>query len=440
MRYTTRIIVPPKIRRSGLPGGKESRHAPHVIGVKKSFGFGDCLGLAAPGHLRAAAAYKDWAPFFAQQSVEEITRTNRTPDEVLRTALRAVELEGFRQPWGADADRLKTPSDVETAATAGFTLFTIDPSEYIEHAAETLPIDELEGRIGSMVEGGELPENWFEPYLGRSIDLPGDWSLKLTQAPLQRAAVKFGRAVEHCRRMYEAAMRANRGRPVEIEVCMDGTMSPATPLEHLFVGLELEARGVRVTNLALRLAGDFEPGIDYHGDLEAFENRLREHVAIAQFCGPYKLAIHGGSDKFNLYPLIGRLCGELVHIKTSGTTFLEGLRAICRVDVALFLEIARFCQDRFAECRGSSGCSTTVEEVRALGDAESLESENVFLDERSGRQMFLATYGPLLTEGRATNGRLFKAAMVETLTGVADLHHEIIAAHFEKHLRMLNAG
>ena len=440
MRYTTRIIVPPKIRRSGMPGGKEARYAPQVIGIKKSFGFGDRLGLAAPGHIRAAALYKGWAPFIAQQSVEEMAQTGRNPQDVMRAAVRTVEEETFRQPWGADADRLKNSTDVEAAAQAGFTLFTIDSSEYIKAAADTMPGQELDRRIALMVSEGDLPEGWFEPYLGRSIELPGDWKLELTREPLQRTAVKFGPAIQHCQRMYEAAMRSNRGRAVEIEICLDGAGTAATPMEHLFVGLELEARGVRITNLALRWADDFEVGMDYAGDLEVFENRLSEHMAIAQFCGPYKLGFHGGSDKFSLYPLIGRLCGDQVHIKTSGTTYLEGLRAICRADLPLFAEIAHYCQRCFEENKISSSLTATLEEVRALGEVEGPESEHVFLDGRPGRQMFLTTYGALVAHGRASDGRGFKEAMMETLSRHADLHHEIIASHFEKHLRMLNTG
>ncbi len=428
MRYTTRIIVPPKVLRSGQPGGKEARYAPQVVGIKKSFGFGDRLGLAAPGHLRAAAAYRDWTPFFAQQSAEELAETGRTTLEVMRAAYRTVEEHGYKQPWGADANRLKTPGDVEAAAEAKYTYFTIDPSVSIDDGADGMSTGELESRIESMILDSSLPENWSEPYLGRSIDLPGDWKLDLTLEPLQRAAVKFGRAIQHCVRMYEAIARNNRGRPFEIEVCLDGTALPATPLEHVFVGLELEARGVRVSSLALRLAGDFEAGMDYAGDLEAFEERLKGHAVIAQFCGPYKLSLHGGSDKFSVYPILGRVCGEQLHIKTSGTSYLEGLRAVARADAVLFLEIARFGQERCSAAKGT------------VGNVSPNEAENHFLDEKAGRQMLLATYGPVLTTGRGEDGQLFKEAIVETLNLHADLHHEIIAAHFEKHLRMLGAG
>jgi hypothetical protein len=51
---------------------------PTVLGLSTSFGFGDRLGLATPGHIRAAHA-KGVAAIFAQQSVRENARTGRTP-------------------------------------------------------------------------------------------------------------------------------------------------------------------------------------------------------------------------------------------------------------------------------------------------------------------------------------------------------------------------
>ena len=55
---------------------------PQPLGLRTSFGFGDRLGVATPGHLAAARKY-DFAPIFAQQSIREMERTARTPQEVM---------------------------------------------------------------------------------------------------------------------------------------------------------------------------------------------------------------------------------------------------------------------------------------------------------------------------------------------------------------------
>lgn len=75
------------------------------------------------------------APIFAQQSIRELTRTGRTAHDV--TAAAAVAIDGnWAGPSGADADHLKTFSDVERMSRAGFTFFTIDPSEYVDQNAD----------------------------------------------------------------------------------------------------------------------------------------------------------------------------------------------------------------------------------------------------------------------------------------------------------------
>src|SRR4026207_1545738 len=91
-----------------------------------SFGFGDRLGLATPGHIAALRGTK-FAPVFAQQSVRENSRTGRTPQRVVDDANRAGEAAKLDIAWGADADHLKTIDDLPPFVDAGYTLFTIDP-------------------------------------------------------------------------------------------------------------------------------------------------------------------------------------------------------------------------------------------------------------------------------------------------------------------------
>jgi len=63
---------------------------------------------------------------------------------------------------------------------------------------------------------------------------------------------------------------------------------------------------------------------------------------------PYKLSIHSGSDKFAVYPIIGRVCGDLLHVKTAGTSYLEALRVVAHTHRTLFGKITPFSRERFA--------------------------------------------------------------------------------------------
>jgi hypothetical protein len=112
------------------------------LSLSPSFGFGDRLGLATPGHIAAVRGTK-FAPVFAQQSVRENARTGRTPQQVIDDAKRALEAAGWDAPWGADADHLKTLDDLPAFVEAGYTFFTVDPGEFVDNAADTDSLEVL---------------------------------------------------------------------------------------------------------------------------------------------------------------------------------------------------------------------------------------------------------------------------------------------------------
>lgn len=413
---------------------------PVTLGLKKSFGYGDRLGLATPGHLAAAKKF-GFASIFAQQSIREMARTQRTPEEVMQAAQRALADANFTQPWGADADHLKTPDDVKITAAAGFCFFTIDPSEFVNNRADTMSEAELRAAISEMERDKIFADaGWKQLYLGRRFEIGPDNSLAFTEEKLFRAAAKYARAIAHAERMGRQIAAASAGRAFEIEVSVDETDSPTSALEHLFFGLELKRRAVpSVVSLAPRFIGEFEKGIDYRGDLKQFEASLKEHVAIAKFCGPYKISVHSGSDKFSAYPIVGRLCGELVHVKTAGTSYLEALRVVARTAPKSFAEIAAYCRGRFDTDRKSYHISTTSAEIAAL-PAFTGKEEALYLDERVGRQLLHVTFGSVLVIGRDETGRLFKETILELLHRHANLHREFLDRHFTKHLQLLNQG
>jgi hypothetical protein len=409
------------------------------LGLVPSFGYGDRLGLATPGHL-AANKGTGFAPIFAQQSIREMTRTNRTAEEVMEAARSALASANFTDPWGADADHLKTREDVQVTTKAGFCFFTIDPSEHVENSADGMGEAELVAAVAKQnqdgIYGGQSVESLYE---GKAFSVEGG-DLTFDRESLLRAAVKYGRAVAHCQKMAGYIDEANQDRLYEIEVSVDETDSPTSALEHLFFALELRRRGVTVVSLAPRFIGEFEKGIDYKGDLKAFEASLKQHVAIAREMGPYKISIHSGSDKFSIYPIIGRVCGNLLHVKTAGTSYLEALRVVARVDTPLFREIVDYSGGRFPEDKASYHISVTDADVPGLLKSADDQLEQVFLNEDKGRQVLHVTFGSVLTKGTAASGRTFKDAVMEILHGNADLHAEVLEKHLGKHLRELRAG
>ena len=162
---------------------------------------------------------------------------------------------------------------------------------------------------------------------------------------------------------------------------------------------------------------------------------------MAKFCGPYKVSIHSGSDKFSIYPIIGRVCGDLLHLKTAGTSYLEALRVVARTSPELFAEICAFCRGRFDADRRSYHISATQAEVDALRPfARGAADEALYLDERVGRQLLHVTFGSTLTLGVDAQGRKFKPGIMEALEKNPALHLEFLEKHFDRHLSGLSRG
>jgi len=76
---------------------------PVPLGLGTSAGMGDRLGIATPGHVRALREIRGRvAPIFAQQSIREMQRTGRSPQQVLDEATWGVFEEGWQGGVGAE--------------------------------------------------------------------------------------------------------------------------------------------------------------------------------------------------------------------------------------------------------------------------------------------------------------------------------------------------
>ena len=118
--------------RSALPWLTPSR-----FGLHTSAGFGDRLGLATPGHVRALKAVGATInPVFAQQSIREMGRCRRTPRNVLDDATWGAFQAGWTKPVGGDADHLEHLADLDDTVAAGFVFYTLDPKAEVDPEAE----------------------------------------------------------------------------------------------------------------------------------------------------------------------------------------------------------------------------------------------------------------------------------------------------------------
>ncbi|MCG3178159.1 MAG: hypothetical protein BIFFINMI_00482 [Phycisphaerae bacterium] len=406
---------------------------PGVVGAATSAGLGDRLGLATPAHL-AAVGDSGVVPVPAQQSIREMTRTGRTPQQVMDDAIWGVLQAGWRKPWGADADHLKSTDDIDATAAAGFRMFTIDPGDHVDNGADdydgpdcrarydALPWDELE------ISAADCRETYYD----LKVKLPGGLRLSINEAEARKAAVKYGRAIAHTLGMYRHLVKVVGQGNFDLEMSVDETESPTSPAEHYFIANELRRLGVVPTSLAPRFVGKFEKGVDYQGDLGLFRRQFALHAAIARELGGYKISLHSGSDKFSVYPIAAELTGGLVHLKTAGTSYLEALRAIARVNPGLYREILAFAISRYDADKRTYHVSADLAKVKRpdeLADGE-LESG---LDQFDGRQVLHVTFGSVLTakEGGAWK---FRDRFMKTLRENEETHYQTVSSHLKRHI------
>jgi hypothetical protein len=415
---------------------------PHPLGLRTSAGMGDRLGLATPGHVQAVRAVGGTiAPIFAQQSIREMARTGRTPQQVMDDATWGIFQEGWQAGVGADADHLKTTADIDACAAAGFTFFTIDPGEHVDGAADTDDAATL-GRkydalpwLGLETSAAALRA----AYVGKWLEIEGH-EIAYDDETLLRAAVKYGRAVAHVAAMYRHLLSAGRG-PFELEVSVDETDTPTTHAEHIFIARELRRLGVKWVSLAPRYVGRFEKGVDYIGDpstssgqaLVAFERDFAGHAAIARAVGPYKLSLHSGSDKFSVYPIVARLTKGLVHLKTAGTSYLEALRTIAALDPAFFRELYVFARERYETDRASYHVSAQLARAPRPEDVSQTDLPKL-LDQFDAREILHVTFGSVLRWQNPDGSLRFYDRFMALLTANGDAYAVNLKAHFIRHL------
>ena len=252
---------------------------------KYSFGVGDRFAREGVNQLRALLEAEErfgihFDPVWNKSNREhQIVGTE--PAETRAEADAAVKALNYKGRYFVDADHINLGNVDRFIAASDF--FTIDVADYI-------------GKTGSV-------EDRFLPAI--------------------REAGKIYRHI---------AERKGAGNFVT-EVSMDEVDEAQTPDELRYILQEIAREGIPVQTIAPKFTGRFNKGVDYRGDLAQFEREFEQDLLVIQEAvrayglpDNLKLSIHSGSDKFSIYPIMGRLIrkhGAGIHIKTAGTTWLE---------------------------------------------------------------------------------------------------------------------
>ena len=269
---------------------------------KYSFGVGDRFAHEGINQLKALIEAEErfgvhFVPVWNKSNREhQIVGTE--PIEPRREADAAVKALNYKGQYFVDADHINLNNVDRFIDASDF--FTIDVADYI-------------GKTGTVEE-------------------------------------KFLPAIKEAGKIYRYIASKKGADNFVTEVSMDEVDEAQTPEELRYILREIAKEGIPVQTIAPKFTGRFNKGVDYRGDLARFEQEFEQDLlvieeAVREYGLPdnLKLSIHSGSDKFSIYPIMGRLIRKHdkgIHIKTAGTTWLEENIGLAVADPAA-LELAK---------------------------------------------------------------------------------------------------
>ena len=269
---------------------------------KYSFGVGDRFAHEGVNQLKALIEAEErfgvhFVPVWNKSNREhQIVGTE--PMETRREADAAVAALGYKDQYFVDADHINLNNVDRFIEASDF--FTIDVADYI-------------GKTGTVEE-------------------------------------RFLPAIKEAGKIYRHIAERKGADNFVTEVSMDEVDEAQTPEELRYILKELAAENIPLQTIAPKFTGRFNKGVDYRGDLALFEKEFEQDLlvikeAVKEYGLPenLKLSIHSGSDKFSIYPIMGRLIRKHdagIHIKTAGTTWLEENIGLAVADPAA-LELAK---------------------------------------------------------------------------------------------------
>ncbi len=290
--------------------------------TKYSLGMGDRFAHQGKPQLTAIMMAKERGVHITpvwNKSFREHQIIGSRPVDARKEADNAVKSCGWKDAYFVDADHINLKNVDFFILSSDF--FTIDVADYI---GKTTDPDKVRQFVADQKD------------LHGDLSIPGiEKKFAISQPEIESIARKYLYAIEEAGRIYRYIASKKEKDSFVVEVSMDETDQPQSPLELLFILSGLAQEGIPVATIAPKFSGRFNKGVDYVGDLDQFNREFEQDVAVTQFAVrqfslpvALKLSVHSGSDKFSLYGPIRKTLNKFdagIHLKTAGTTWLEEL-------------------------------------------------------------------------------------------------------------------
>lgn len=332
-----------------------------MILEKFSIGIGDRFGQQGPAQLQAfVKAAREGCRVVPvwNKSHREHTIIGSKPDDVRKEAEQAVKAAGWNSPFHVDADHIGLKNVDLFIPASDF--FTLDVADFIGKPAPAADVDAYLRRHGARAGTLAVP-GIPEPF-------------RVSADDIRAIAGRYLLAVKEAARTFRHIESAKGAGKFVVEVSMDETIEPQTPVEMFFILAAIADEGIPAQTIAPKFTGRFNKSVDYVGNVNRFAKEFEDDLAVIayavkEFALPpnLKLSVHSGSDKFSLYGPIRaalRKHNAGMHLKTAGTTWLaelEGLAAAGGDGLRIAKDVYR---QALARCDEMCGPYATVIDIR----------------------------------------------------------------------------
>ena len=287
---------------------------------KYSFGIGDRFAQQGEAQLKAIIKAKeigiDIVPVW-NKSNREHEIIHSSPADTRAEADKAVRALNWNDDYHVDADHINLNTVDAFIEHSDF--FTLDVADY----------------IGSEVSGQEIEKflSLASNYEGL-LKIPGiEKPFQVSKDELVGIAKNFLGAIREAAAIFNHIADQKGVNNFIAEVSMDEVENPQTPVELFFILMMIKQYGIPTQTIAPKFTGRFNKGVDYVGDVDQFTKEFEQDLLVIDFAvksfglpDNLKLSVHSGSDKFTIYPIMGKLIQKYdkgIHVKTAGTTWLE---------------------------------------------------------------------------------------------------------------------
>ena len=245
-----------------------------VLHLDKTIGTENVLEIANDEYTAYIYA-SNYTPVLAQHSNNGLQLTGRSFEDILDSATFEVFKNGYKKPWGAGGNNLKKPEEIEQVISCGYTMVTLDCSDYINTDVFAMSDDHLNELYTPDSEREKL-------YIEKTFDISPDLSVTFDERSYKECAVAYGAALDFIEDMYALYFQSGT-RDFEISI-----YSALSPTQHFFISNELTRRGVKFDALSPNFISEIQ-----------FEDEFKVHSKIAENFA-YKISVRTANDRLDV--------------------------------------------------------------------------------------------------------------------------------------------